>query len=123
MPEYSFLCERCDCMFSKKFSFAEYETEIKKVKCIQCHSKSKVFRNYDKDNVVVNYIKGLHECATLGEYADKQTKKMSSDHIDEKMADFKTKKNPDSGMRELPQGMSRAKEDGSLINKKKKKGK
>jgi len=123
MPEYSFRCERCETMFSKKFSIAEYDEEIKKVKCVMCHSKSKVSRNYSKDNVVVNYIKGLHECATVGEYADKQTKKMSSDHIDEKTADFKTKKNPNSGMKELPQGMSRAKEDGNLINKTKKKGK
>jgi len=119
MPEYSFRCERCDAGFSKKFSIADYDTEIKKVKCMVCHSKSKVSRRYDEDNVTVNYIKGLHECATLGEYADKQTKKMSSDHVEEKMADFKTKKNPNSGMKELPQGMSRAKEDGHLVNKKK----
>ena len=45
---------------------------------------------------------------------------MSQDHVDEKMADFKTKKNPNSGMKELPQGMSRAKEDGDLVKNSKK---
>ncbi len=123
MPEYSFLCERCNGSFAKKFSLADYDKEISKVKCPVCHSKSRVFRNYDRDNVTVNYVKGLHECKTLGEYADKQSKKMSSDHIDEKMADFKTKKDPNSGMKELPQGMSRAKEDGHLVNRSTKKGK
>lgn len=89
-------------------------------RCVNCRHIKSVFRNYEADNVVTNYIAGLHECETLGEYADKQTAKMSQDERDAKLENFKTKPNPDSGMKELPAGMSRSKSPEDMPRKGKK---
>lgn len=128
MPEYSFECEKCSADFTEVFSIAEYDEKIKKIKCPECKSK-RVIRDYGADRVVPNYVKGLHEVKTIGEYADKQTAKMSRDEVAAKLEGFKTKKNPNSGMKELPSGMSRAKSVGDMPRiskqdaKKKRKGK
>ena len=111
MPEYSYQCEKCDHGFSKIWSISEYEQRSKKNKCPECKS-TQVYRNYQADNVVGNYIKGLHECKTLGEYADKQTAKLSNDERNTRLAGFKTKKT--GGMKELPTGMSRTKNPGQM---------
>lgn len=108
MPEYNFKCDKCNEIFTKVWTISSYDNKIKNLKCPSCKS-SKIFREYDLDQVVGNYINGLHECKTLGEYADKQTAKMSRDERDAKLASFKTKKNPNSGMKQLPNGMTRSK--------------
>jgi transcription initiation factor TFIIIB Brf1 subunit/transcription initiation factor TFIIB len=111
MPEYSFQCQKCAFEFSKVWSIADYDTRITNVKCPFCKSK-KVCRDYEEDKVVVNYIGGLHECETIGEYADKQTAKLSEDEKNERLAGFVTKKQ--GGMKELPSGMSRMKDPGAM---------
>jgi putative FmdB family regulatory protein len=108
MPEYSFICQECKHTFSKFFSFSEYEKKIKLVSCKKCESKL-VGRDFQSDNVVTSYVKGLHEVSTIGEYADKQAKKFGKQKCEEMAREFKTKKDPDSGMKELPSGMTRAK--------------
>lgn len=125
MPEYSFECEKCKGNFSQVWSIQAYEKEVKKLKCPFCKS-TKVFRDYSVDRTVPNYIKGLHECETVGEYADKQTAKLSNDERQARIAGFKTKKDPNSGMKELPSGMSRSTSAGGLpspLTKKQAKGK
>jgi len=128
MPEYSFECEKCEVAFTSVFSIAEYDEKIKKVKCPECKSK-RVLRDYGADRIVPNYVKGLHEATTLGEYADKQTAKLSRDERDAKLRSYKTKKNPNTGIKELPSGMSRAKTNSDMPRiskqdaKKKRKGK
>ena len=111
MPEYSFNCEKCEADFSKVWSMSEYDTKKKNVKCPECNSQ-RVLRDYSEDRVVTNYVKGLHECETLGEYADKQTKKLGKDKVESMRRDFVTKKREDTGMKELPSGMTRAKNTG-----------
>jgi hypothetical protein len=115
MPEYSFVCEnpKCGEVFFKIWSFSEYDKKLGKISCPSCKSK-KISRDYVEDGVVTNYIKGLHECQTLGEYADKQTKKFWKEKCNEMLRNFKTKKDPNTGMKELPSGMSRAKDIGDM---------
>ncbi len=113
MPEYSFKCEKCKEAFSVFLSLNEYDEKINNIKCNHCKSKN-IIRDYETDNVTANYIKGLHECKTLGEYADKQTKKYGQYKCEDMLSNLKTKKNPNTGMKELPSGMSRAKNDGDL---------
>jgi hypothetical protein len=64
---------------------------MSKVKCPECKSK-RVYRDFAEDNIVSNYVKGLHEATTLGEYADKQTKKLGKGKVEQMRRDQKTKK-------------------------------
>jgi hypothetical protein len=73
-------------------------------------------------------VAGLSDCKTLGQYAEKQTKKYGK----EKCADMREKfveykKNKQGGMKDLPVGMSRITNasdlDSQPRNKKKKKKK
>jgi|6_EtaG_2_1085325.scaffolds.fasta_scaffold04102_8 hypothetical protein len=116
MPEYSLRCEDCDQPWSELWSFNDYEKKLNDAECPEC-SSSKVYRDYSSDTMVTNYIKGLHECATLGEYADKQTKKYGKDKCEEMSQDFNKfdkRENRSGGMEELPTGMTRMTEDGSM---------
>lgn len=119
MPEYTFNCDKCEDIFAIVCSMSEYTNVMDKLKCPSCKSK-KIYRNYQEDAVITNYVGGLHECKTLGEYADKQRAKMSRSEADGRLADYKTKKKAGTGMKELPTGMSRAKEVGLKTNKSKK---
>jgi hypothetical protein len=85
---------------------SDYDTSKPK-SCPNCRKRKNVNRNYEEDSVTSNYIKGLHECETLGEYADKQTKKYGEAKCERMRRDFVTKKKPGTGMKELPKGMSR----------------
>lgn len=91
MPEYSFICSKCDLNFSQVWSISEYDCKMSKVKCPECKSK-RVYRDFAEDNIVSNYVKGLHEATTLGEYADKQTKKLGKGKVEQMRRDQKTKK-------------------------------
>lgn len=116
MPEYSFSCEKCDYNFTELWSVQEYDCAVAKAKCPSCKSK-KVYRDFLSDNFVPNYVKGLHEASTLGEYADKQTKKMSKDQVAQALADQKTKKK-NTLEEKLPDGMSLSSyEDTTRISK------
>ena len=70
---------------------SEYDCKTKKVQCPECKSK-KVFRDFSEDRVASNYVKGLHEATTLGEYADKQTKRLGKAKVEQIRRDQKTKK-------------------------------
>lgn len=116
MPEYSFSCEKCDHNFSEIWSMQEYDCKVKKVKCPSCKSK-RVYRDFATDNFVPNYVKGLHEAATLGEYADKQVKKLGKAKVEQMRRDQKTKKRNDLEGK-LPEGMSMGSyEDSARISK------
>ncbi len=119
MPEYTFNCEKCEDIFAIVCSISEYTNVADKLKCPSCKSK-KVYRNYQEDAVVTNYIRGLHECKTLGEYADKQSAKMTKSEKEGRIAGYKTKKKEGTGMKELPTGMTRAKDKGLNRNRRSK---
>tara|TARA_Y100001973_G_C5180574_1_gene324641 strand:+ start:770 stop:1150 length:381 start_codon:yes stop_codon:yes gene_type:complete len=105
MPEYSFNCSECDSAFSEVWSMSEYDCKINKVICPKCQS-SNVFRDFAEDRVVSNYVKGLHEASTLGEYADKQVKKLGKSKVEQMRRDQKTKKKKTLESK-LPSGMSK----------------
>ena len=125
MPEYSFKCNKCESSFSKLFGVSEYEIKIKKTKCPFCKS-SRIYRDFFEDNITTNYIKGVHEATTLGELADKQTKKLGKNKAASLKAKMKTKTKNTLEER-LPEGMSISKyEDTGRLSKKeinKKRGK
>ena len=104
MPEYSYICESCDLSWSEVWTMNEYDIKSKKVKCPDCKN-TKVFRDFGTDNVCSNYIKGLHECKTIGEYAEKQTKEYGKYKVEDMERDQVTKRT--GGMKDLPTGMSR----------------
>ena len=56
--------------------------------------------------MVSNYVKGLHEASTLGEYADKQVKKLGKSKVEQMRRDQKTKKKKTLESK-LPSGMSK----------------
>jgi len=116
MPEYSFKCEKCEESFSDFFSLKDYDALIKKVKCPSCKSK-KVYRDFLGDNVVPNYIKGVHEATTLGELADKRSKKLGRRTVEGIKQDQKTKKK-NTLEKKLPEGMTISKyEDTGRLSK------
>lgn len=104
MPEYSFRCDKCDETFLKFFHVKEYDSELKKSKCPYCKSK-KIYRDFLADNITPNYIKGVHEATTLGELADKRSKKLGRKTVEGMRQDFKTKKK-NTLEEKLPEGMS-----------------
>lgn len=102
MPEYTFQCEKCSIGFAKVWKISEYDTKIKNCRCPSCRS-TRIVRNYYEDRVIPNYVKGLHECETLGEYADKQTKLYGKEKCEQMAKDFKTKRKP---IENLPDGVT-----------------
>lgn len=79
MPEYSFYCDECSNSFSEFWSISLYEDKLKSASCPKCNSSS-VYRNYSEDNMVVSY----HEITTIGQLAEKNTKKMGKYKLEEK---------------------------------------
>lgn len=112
MREYSFICEECDNHWSIVCSMSEYSSEQS---CPKCKSV-KTYRDYAEDSTHMHYSYGLHECKTLGHYADKQRKKYGEEKSKRMLESFKTKKDPNSGMKELPSGMSRVKTKKDIAN-------
>jgi DNA-directed RNA polymerase subunit RPC12/RpoP len=80
MPEYNFSCGDCKNDFSCFWSIKSYDDSLAKLTCEKCGSK-KVFRDYQEDNMVVSY----HEVKTIGQLAEKNTKKMGRYELEEKM--------------------------------------
>lgn len=80
MPEYSFRCEKCSRDFSEFWSISSYDEKLNNLTCESCGSK-KVHRNYQEDNMVVSY----HEVKTIGQLAERNTKKMGKYHLEDKM--------------------------------------
>lgn len=126
MPEYSFRCDKCDETFSNFFHVKDYDSELKKSKCPSCKS-NKIHRDFLADNITPNYIKGVHEATTLGELADKRSKKLGRRTCEGMKQDQKTKKK-DNLSRKLRDGATISKyEDTGRLSKsqidKKRKGK
>lgn len=80
MPEYSFKCSKCAHSFSHFWSISSYDENIKTITCENCGDKQ-VFRNYQEDNMVVSY----HEVKTIGQLAEKNTKKMGKYELENRM--------------------------------------
>jgi DNA-directed RNA polymerase subunit RPC12/RpoP len=120
MPEYTFLCEKCRKHSTLVCHMREYDEVKKKVRCGHCNSK-KVFRDFSEDQVTSNVIAMLSESRTLGEYADKQSKKYGKEKCELMRESFKTKKKENTGMKELPSGMKRVKTVDDLPRKGRKK--
>ena len=115
MPEYSFICEDCEIGWCIVCSIGDY-TSCQA--CPQCKKTEYVNRDYMSDQVHSHYVHGLHECKTVGHYAEKQTKMYGKEKYEKMQKSFKTKKKPYTGMKELPTGMSRGLENTSRITKK-----
>ncbi len=107
MPEYNFQCNKCETLFNKFWSMADYDKRSKNVKCPNCKTK-KVYRDYATDQVTSNVVPMLSECSTLQRYAEKQSKQYGKEKC-EKMAEGFTeyRRNKKGGMKELPSGMKR----------------
>ena len=80
MPEYSFRCEECSHDFSEFWSISSYDEKLNNLNCENCGSK-KVHRDYQEDNMVVSY----YEVKTIGQLAERNTKKMGKYHLEDKM--------------------------------------
>lgn len=73
MPIYDLLCDVCLQEIELECSIAEYDTRMKNIVCPNCTSRC-VYRNYANDNV----YSSVREVKTIGQLADKNAKKMSS---------------------------------------------
>jgi hypothetical protein len=80
MPEYSFRCSKCSHSFSHIWSISSYDNNLKNTNCEKCGA-SEIFRNYQEDNIVVSY----HEATTIGQLAEKNTKKMGKYELENRM--------------------------------------
>ena len=106
MPEYEFICNDCDVEFSTFANISQYDDMVKNMKCKNCDSDN-VIRDISNWTGGIHYVKGLHECKTVGEYAEVQTKKYGPQKVEDMQREMKTQKDSDSGMKDLPTGMSR----------------
>lgn len=107
MPTYTFICEKCDHEFEIFQTFDQYEKTV--VVCERCGSE-KVVRDYRNDalNVNVSVKKADSELKTLGDLADRNRDRMSSDQkaeLNKKHNDYKAPVQK----KELPKGMTRMK--------------
>jgi hypothetical protein len=107
MPEYSFLCEKCNYKFCIVCSIADYSSEQK---CDRCLKSENVTRLYQEDLSSLNTSvrKGDGELKTLGDLANRNRDKMSDDQklaLHNKHNDYKEQ----PAKTELPKGMTRLK--------------
>ena len=89
MPEYSYICEECDHSWSIFCHRSEYKD---KIKCTSCNKKKSVYRNFEEDEVYTAYNYSLSEAKTIGHYADKQSKKLGKNKVEDMIREQKTKK-------------------------------
>ena len=89
MPEYSYICEKCDHRWSIFCHRSEYKD---KIKCESCKNKKSVYRNFEEDEVYGAYSYSLSEAKTIGHYADKQSKKLGKNKVEDMVREQKTKK-------------------------------
>ena len=80
MPQYSFYCDDCSSSFSEFWSISSYDQKLKSLCCPSCSSVN-VGRDYVEDNVVVSY----HDITTVGQLAERNTKKMGKYKLEERM--------------------------------------
>ena len=63
-------------------------------KCPKCKTKKEVRRDYEADQITSQYVRGLHEMKTIGEYAEKQSKIYGPEKCKRMAEGFKTKRPP-----------------------------
>lgn len=103
MPNYTYFCCKCDLVFEKFFSIRNYK---EKVRCEHCSNKCS--RHYTEDMLTIrgSVRKSDTELKTLGDLANRNRDKLSSDEkhaLDTKHNEYKDQK----PHKELPKGMSR----------------
>lgn len=105
MPEYSYICSKCNFCFSLISSIKNY---IEHPKCSKCNNLCG--RDYDTDLMTLNTSikKSDSELKTIGDLAKRNSDKMSDD---EKHALYKKHNSykDEQDLKPLPTGMSRLK--------------
>ena len=89
MPEYSYICEKCDHSWSIFCHRSKYKD---KRNCPSCKKKKAGYRNFQEDEVYAAYNYSLSEAKTIGHYADKQSKKLGKNRVEDMIREQKTKK-------------------------------
>lgn len=102
MPEYIFLCDKCEINFSVTCSMSEY-SKRKYFRCPDCKSKAR--RDLSFDNVQGSVARSLSECKTVQHYAEKQSKAYGKSKVEDMLEGMKTTKKTQT--QDLPEGMSR----------------
>ena len=116
MPNYTYYCTQCDSFFEKFAYISDYQPQEL---CPKCDSSQHVSRalEYDISTIHNNVVVGDNEI-TLGQLADRNTKKMSRDEKIDRYYDQNKYRweGPDP---DLPNGMTRiAKKDKDSVMKK-----
>lgn len=106
MPEYSFICQKCDYQFSVYCSISKYTSTAKCPKC-KC---SRTNRNYNKDlsSMFSSVKKSDSELKTIGDLANRNSDRMSEDQKHNLYIKHNQYKE-ETPQKELPKGMSRIK--------------
>lgn len=104
MPSYTYSCESCGSSFEIICSIKDYKS---KTKCVNCGSK-KTYREYTQDLQSLNTSvkKGDSELKTIGDLANRNRDRMSSDQkaqMHYRHNEYKER----TTNKELPKGMSR----------------
>jgi putative FmdB family regulatory protein len=104
MPTYSYKCNKCKKDFELFFYIRQYQPSPK---CIYCGSNNTI-REVVKDAQTINssIIKNDSELKTIGDLANRNRDRMSTDHkigLEQKHNEYKENK----PTKELPKGMSR----------------
>ena len=89
MPEYSYICEECDHSWSLFCHRSKYKDKRNRP---SCKKKKAAYRNFQEDEVYAAYSYSLSEAKTIGHYADKQSKKLGKNKVEDMIREQKTKK-------------------------------
>jgi hypothetical protein len=106
LPSYTYLCDECGLKTEVFFTLKDYEETI------ECSCGADMRRSYQDDlmNMGSSVIKSDSELKTIGDLADRNRDRMSSDHkaaLNRKHNEYKN--NKENQQKSLPQGMSRLK--------------
>ena len=103
MPTYSYFCENCSSKFELFAYFKDYNEHPE---CIKCSSK-KTNRAYEDDLCTSFVKKSDSELKTIGDLANRNRDRMSSDQKQELHNKHNSYK--DQAVKPLPKGMNRIK--------------
>jgi len=88
MPEYSYACDNCEHRWSIFCDRSKYKDRRK---CPSCKKIKTVHRDFEEDDFYSSIKLSLTEVKTLGHYADKQSKKLGKNKVEEMIRNQKTK--------------------------------
>lgn len=105
MPEYSYICSKCNLRFSLISSISQY---VEHPKCNKCQSLC--YRNYGVDLITLNASvkKSDNELKTIGDLAKRNSDRMSEDQKHALYLKHNSYKD-EQDLKPLPTGMSRVK--------------